>query len=46
VAGPKDDVRNGDTKGASAAKIDMILEAAVIPVSNVDRAKGFYGSFG
>ncbi len=30
----------------SAAKIDMKLEVVVIPVSDVDRAKRFYGSLG
>src|SRR5215831_19545447 len=30
----------------SAGKIDLKLEVVVIPVSDVDRAKGFYGSLG
>ena len=30
----------------SAAKIDLKLEAVVIPVTDVDRAKHFYGSLG
>jgi predicted enzyme related to lactoylglutathione lyase len=34
------------SKDASAAKVDMKLEVVVIPVSDVDRAKGFYGSLG
>jgi len=31
---------------ASVKNIDMKLEVVVIPVSDVDRAKGFYGSLG
>ena len=34
------------TSGASVGKVDMKLEAVVIPVSDVDRAKAFYGSLG
>lgn len=33
-------------KDTSAAKIDMKFEAVVIPVSDVDRAKEFYGKLG
>ncbi len=40
----KEQVR--DTKSASSARIDHRLEALVIPVSNVDRAKQFYGNLG
>lgn len=36
-------VRSIDT---SVARLDMKFEAAVIPVSDVDRAKGFYGRLG
>src|ERR1700684_4212038 len=36
-------VRSVDT---GVAKVDMKLEVVVIPVSDVDRAKGFYGSLG
>ena len=32
--------------GASAAKVDMKFEVIVIPVSDVDRAKEFYGRLG
>lgn len=32
--------------GASTATVDMKLEVVVIPVSDVDRAKKFYGSLG
>ena len=31
---------------ASAAKVDMKLEVALIPVSDVDRAKKFYTKLG
>ena len=31
------------TSNASAARVDMKFEIVVIPVSDVDRAKEFYG---
>ena len=34
---------NASTSDAIAAKIDMKLEIVVIPVSDIDRAKEFYG---
>jgi catechol 2,3-dioxygenase-like lactoylglutathione lyase family enzyme len=34
------------TKTAPARTVDMKLEVVVIPVSDVDRAKRFYGSLG
>src|SRR5580765_3773761 len=34
---------NAPTRDASVAKVDMKLEIVVIPVSDVDRAKEFYG---
>lgn len=34
------------SKGASVARVDMKLEVAVIPVSDVDRAKEFYMKLG
>jgi catechol 2,3-dioxygenase-like lactoylglutathione lyase family enzyme len=34
------------TGGASAGRVDFKLEAVVIPVSDVDRSKAFYGSLG
>ena len=34
------------TSNATAAKVDMKFEIVVIPVSDVDRAKEFYGSLG
>ena len=41
------EVRADDaTGGASVAKVDLKIEAVVIPVSDVDRAKAFYGSLG
>jgi len=41
-----DEIRNHDTKDASVAKIDMKFEIVVVPVSDVDRAKEFYGRLG
>jgi catechol 2,3-dioxygenase-like lactoylglutathione lyase family enzyme len=39
--------RSSDTSGpASAEKVDMKLEVVTIPVSDVDRAKEFYGRLG
>ncbi len=40
----KDEVQSNDA--ASAARVDQKLEAFVVPVSNVDRAKQFYGNLG
>ena len=37
---------NDTTSVASAARVDMKLELVVIPVSDVDRAKEFYGKLG
>jgi predicted enzyme related to lactoylglutathione lyase len=34
------------TSGASVGKVDLKLEAVVIPVSDADRAKTFYGNLG
>src|SRR6202789_2970143 len=43
----KDEVRdNNATSEARLARIDLKLEAVVIPVSDVDRAKEFYGNLG
>ena len=36
----------GTTSDARVAKVDMKLEVVVIPVSDVDRAKKFYGDLG
>jgi len=41
-----DEIHSDDPKDASAARVDMKLELIVIPVSDVDRAKEFYGSIG
>jgi hypothetical protein len=47
MANPTDEVRSNDgASEAKAGKVDMKFEAVVIPVSNVDRAKAFYGSLG
>jgi catechol 2,3-dioxygenase-like lactoylglutathione lyase family enzyme len=41
------EVRSNDaTSDASVARVDMKLEVVVIPVSDVDRAKEFYGRLG
>ena len=41
------EVRTDDaTGGSSVRKVDLRLEAVVIPVSDVDRAKRFYDSLG
>jgi catechol 2,3-dioxygenase-like lactoylglutathione lyase family enzyme len=32
--------------GTSKSRIDMAIEVVVIPVADVDRAKGFYGNLG
>jgi catechol 2,3-dioxygenase-like lactoylglutathione lyase family enzyme len=41
------EIRSKDAaSGASVARVDMKLEVVVIPVSDVDRAKRFYGNLG
>ena len=40
------DTVNGQDVAPSAGTLDMKLEIVVIPVSDVDRAKSFYGSLG
>src|SRR5215470_9395333 len=41
------EVRSNDTiRGMSIKNIDLKLEAIVIPVADVDRAKKFYGNLG
>jgi catechol 2,3-dioxygenase-like lactoylglutathione lyase family enzyme len=44
MADLKPEVRSNDV--ASAAKVDAKLEVVIIPVSDVDRAKEFYGRLG
>lgn len=39
-------ISSNETAGTSVARIDMKLEAVVIPVFDVDRAKEFYGRLG
>jgi catechol 2,3-dioxygenase-like lactoylglutathione lyase family enzyme len=46
MANLKSEIRSNDTRDASAARADMKLEIVVIPVSDVDRAKEFYGRLG
>ncbi len=42
----KEAVTNEGARNSNAASLDMKLEAVVIPVSDVDRAKKFYGNLG
>ena len=46
MANMKNEIRSNDAKDASVARVDMKLEIVVIPVSDVDRAKEFYGRLG
>jgi catechol 2,3-dioxygenase-like lactoylglutathione lyase family enzyme len=46
MANLKDEIRSNDAGDASVARVDMKLEIVVIPVSDVDRAKEFYGKLG
>jgi catechol 2,3-dioxygenase-like lactoylglutathione lyase family enzyme len=46
MANLKDEIPGNDAADASVARVDMKLEAVVIPVSDVDRAKEFYGNLG
>jgi len=46
MANLKDETRINDARDASVARVDMKLEIVVIPVSDVDRAKEFYGKLG
>jgi catechol 2,3-dioxygenase-like lactoylglutathione lyase family enzyme len=47
MADPKNEIRSNDLGGgASVARVDMKFEIVVIPVSDVDRAKEFYGRLG
>jgi catechol 2,3-dioxygenase-like lactoylglutathione lyase family enzyme len=46
MANLKNEIRSKDARDASVARVDMKLEIVVIPVSDVDRAKEFYGRLG
>ena len=46
MADSQDEIRSNDARDASVARVDMKLEVVVIPVSDVDRAKEFYGRLG
>ena len=47
MAGLTNEIQSGDaTKDASVAKVDMKFEIVVIPVSDSDHAKEFYGRLG
>jgi catechol 2,3-dioxygenase-like lactoylglutathione lyase family enzyme len=46
MANRKDEIHGDDSSGSSIAKMDMKLEVVVIPVSDFDRAKEFYGRLG
>src|SRR5690349_23974630 len=40
------EARHDQENGAAVAQVDLKLEVVVIPVSDVDRAKEFYGRLG
>ena len=46
MANLKHEIRSNDDRDANVARVDMKLEIVVIPVSDVDRAKEFYGRLG
>ena len=46
MANLKNEISSNDASNASVARGDMKLEIVVIPVSDVDRAKEFYGRLG
>src|SRR6476660_896076 len=46
MANLKYEIRPNDARGTSVAKVDMKLEVVIIPVSDVERAKDFYGRLG
>jgi catechol 2,3-dioxygenase-like lactoylglutathione lyase family enzyme len=46
MANVTDEVQTNDASHASLARVDMKFEIVVIPVSDVDRAKEFYGRLG
>ena len=46
MANQKYEIRSNGATEASVARVDMKFEVVVIPVSDVDRAKEFYGSLG
>jgi catechol 2,3-dioxygenase-like lactoylglutathione lyase family enzyme len=46
MANLKNETPGNDTSDASGARVDMKLEIVVIPVSDADRAKEFYGRLG
>ncbi len=46
MAESQNEIRSNNASHASVARVDMKLEAVVIPVANVDWAKEFYGRLG
>jgi catechol 2,3-dioxygenase-like lactoylglutathione lyase family enzyme len=46
MANLKSEIHSNDARDASAARVDLKLEVVVIPVSDVNRAKEFYGKLG
>ena len=46
MANLEHEIRSNDGRDTSVASVDMKLELVVIPVSDVDRAKEFYGRLG
>jgi Bleomycin resistance protein-like N-terminal len=46
MANLKYEIGSNDARAESLTRVDMKLEVVVIPVSDVDRAKKFYGKLG
>src|ERR1700680_2640189 len=46
MASLKSEIHSNDARDPSVARLDLKLEAVVIPVSDVDGAKKFYGNLG
>ena len=46
MANLKYEIHRNDARDTSVAKVDMKLEVVIIPVSDVERAKDFYGRLG
>src|SRR5262245_14677808 len=46
MANREQETRENEPRNAGVSRVDMQLEVVVIPVSDVDRAKEFYGRLG
>src|SRR6187549_2686981 len=46
MANLKNEIRSNEASDTSVSRVDMKFEIVVIPVSDVDRAKEFYGRLG